>query len=274
VTDRRLTPCNGRVAALSLAGKVAAGRFVAGEARRIAVPLADLRAAPGGARDRQLLFGEEVTVFEDREGWAFVQAARDGYVGYLAAGTLGPARAATHRVAVPATHLYAEEDIRAPDLMHLSFGARLTVTAERRRFWETPEGFVPKPHLRPLDRPFSDPVTVAQIHFGVPYLWGGNSILGIDCSGLVQAALLACGIACPGDSDLQRDAIGAPLEAAAAPARGDLWFWKGHVALVVDEDTLIHANAHHMAVSYEPLRAAELRIAAQDGGPVIARRRL
>ena len=273
MTDRRLTPANGRVAAERLRGQVQADRFTAGEARRVAVPVADLDGSPGGTRDRQLLWGEGVTVYETRDGMAFVEADRDGYVGYVAEVSLGPARAPTHRVAVPATHLYRDEDFKGPDLRHLSFGALVTVEAERRRFWETPEGYIPKAHLRPLDKPFTDPAAVAQLHFGVPYLWGGNSVLGIDCSGLVQAALLACGIAFPGDSDLQR-ALGADLPEGEPLRRGDLVFWKGHVAMAVDDETLIHANAHHMAVAYEGARRAILRIEAQGDGAVLARRRL
>jgi len=131
--------------------------------------------------------------------------------------------------------------------------------------------FVPKPHIRPIERPFSDPVTVAQLFFGTPYLWGGNSAFGIDCSGLVQAAFLACGIDCPGDSDMQMS-MGAP--ASAPYRRGDLLLWKGHVALCVDDEVLIHANAHHMAVAYEPILRAIARIEAQGDGPVTAHRRM
>lgn len=272
--DRRLTPANGRVASYGLAGRVEADRFVPGEAACIARPVVDLLDSPAGKRDRQLLFGEAVTMFEDRAGVAFVQAARDGYVGYIARDALLPPRAATHRVAVRATHLYAAEDMKSADLMRLSFGARLVVTDERRAFFETPDGFVPKKHLRPLSAPFDDPVTIAQLHFGTPYLWGGNSDLGIDCSGLVQAACLACDISCPGDSDLQCAALGEVLAPGTPPRRGDLWFWKGHVGWVVDGDTLLHANAHHMAVAYEPLASARLRIEAQGGGPVIAMKRM
>ena len=272
--DRRLTPANGRVAALHLRGIVTADAYVAGDPATVRLPVADLLASPGGPRDRQLLLGAAVTVYDRRDGWAFVQARADGYVGYLPEAALGPLDAPTHRVATPATHVYEAESFKSPDLLHLSFGARLRVTAERAKFWETEAGFVPKKHLRPLDRPFSDPVTVAQIHFGVPYLWGGNSILGIDCSGLVQAALHACDISCPGDSDLQAQALGAVLPDDAPPQRGDLYFWAGHVALAVDEATLIHANAHHMAVAYEPIAAATLRIEAQGDGPVTLRRRL
>jgi len=271
--DRRLTPANGRVAALSLAGQVVADLYTPGQPRSVIRPVADLLRAPGGARDRQLLFGADVTMFEDRDGWAFVQAAHDGYVGYVASAALGTALAATHHVATPATHIYRDEDFKSPDIAHLSFGARVTVVHEARRFMQTPDGFIPKTHLWPLTKAFTDPAMVAQLHFGVPYLWGGNSVLGIDCSGLVQAALMACGRSCPGDSDLQRAAPGVELAPDAAPQRGDLWFWRGHVGMVADAQTLIHANAHHMAVAYEPLTHAALRIEAQGDGAVLARRR-
>lgn len=270
--DRRLTASNGRVADIALQGEVTAERFTPGEPARILRPVEDLRPAPGAMRDRQLLWGDEVTVYERRDGWAFVRAARDGYVGYLRAEALAAPDPATHRVAVPATLLFEGENLKSRDLAHLSLGARITVLTECRHFWETAEGFIPKKHLRPLDRPLADPVTVAQLFFGAPYLWGGNSILGIDCSGLVQAAHLACDVPCPGDSDLQEAALG--RETYAPPRRGDIWFWKGHVGLVVDEETLVHASGHHMAVVYEPLKAAELRIGAQDGGPVRVKKRL
>jgi cell wall-associated NlpC family hydrolase len=271
--DPRLTPANAHVAHESLRGQVTARRYVAGEPRRVGVPVADLDGAPGGMRDRQLLWGEAVTLLDEREGFAFVQAHRDGYVGYVSEVALAPAREATHRVAVPATHLYRDEDIKGPDLRHLSFGSLVMVEAEGRRFWETPEGYIPKAHLRPLDRPFTDPAAVAQLHWGVPYLWGGNSVLGIDCSGLVQAALLACGIGCPGDSDLQQ-AVGTEIPEGEALRRGDLLFWRGHVAMMVDEATLVHANAHAMAVSYEEAAKAVARIRAQGEGEVVARRRV
>lgn len=269
--DRRLTPANGRVAALHLAGEVAADRYLAGWPASVVRPVVDLCATPDGARDRQLLLGAAVTVFEDREGWSFVQGA-DGYVGYLRSDQLGPSAAPTHSVATLATHAYEAEDFKSRDLMHLPFGARLTVTDERKTFLETSYGFVPKKHLRPLDRPMQDPVTVAQLHFGVPYLWGGNSSLGIDCSGLVSTGLRACGIECPADSDMQREGLGADF--GGDYRRGDLIFWKGHVGMMVDAETLIHANAHHMAVAYEPIAQAILRIEAQGDGPVIAQKRL
>lgn len=273
--DRRLTPANGRVAAQHLQGLVEAARFTDGEPAGIAVPVADLWADPSRrARDRQLLMGEHVRVYDRSGGMAFVAAARDGYVGYVDEAALGPETDATHMVGVIASHLYPRPDIKALAGARLSFGARLQVIGASGAFFETAGGaFVPRAHLRPLARPMTDPASVAQLFFGVPYLWGGNSADGIDCSGLVQAAFLACGTACPGDSDLQETALGAPVPEGSALARGDLVFWQGHVAIAVDAEVLLHANAHHMAVGYEPAAAAIARIEAQgDGAPTSHRR--
>ncbi len=270
MTDRRLTPANTRVA---LAGYASQGqREVRPEPATVCVPVADLRAAPEGARDRQLLWGDGFDVLERIAGWAFGVARRDGYVGYVAEADLGPVSTPTHLISVRATHLYPTDDFKSEAVTSLSFGSRIRVVDERRKFMEVEGGlFVPKPHIRPIERPFSDPITVAQLFFGTPYLWGGNSAFGIDCSGLVQAAFLACGLDCPGDSDMQMN-MGAP--ASAPYRRGDLLFWKGHVALCVDDEVLIHANAHHMAVAYEPILRAIARIEAQGDGPVIAHRRM
>lgn len=273
--DRRLTPANGRVAHVSLQGQVAAERFVTGTSACVTAPLADLLAAPEGARDRQVLMGEAVLVLDRHQGFAFVQAEKDGYCGYLPEAVLGAAREATHWVAAPATHLYRAPDIRAPEVALLSLGARLTIVAEHARFLETAEGlFVPRRQLNAIGDWAQDPAAVAESLLGTPYLWGGNARSGIDCSGLVQTALLACGIACPGDSDLQERALGTALGAGAAARRGDLYFWKGHVAMAVGPDRLIHANGFHMAVGLEGLDNCIARIEAQGEGPVVARRRL
>jgi cell wall-associated NlpC family hydrolase len=210
-------------------------------------------------------------VFEDLDGWAFVQAT-DGYVGYVALDSLRDVLTPTHFVGTAATHAYEAEDFKSTDLYSLPFGARVRVVDERRKFFETNVGFVPKKHLRPLDHPFTDPASIAQLHFGVPYLWGGNSTRGLDCSGLVAASLTACGTPCPADSDMQREGLGANVTYPFA--RGDLVFWQGHVGMMVDGETLIHANAHHMACVYEPIDRAILRIEAQGDGPVLARKRL
>ena len=275
MTDRRLTPANGRVAARELMGRVEAERFVSPEPGSIICPVVDLWSTPDRtSRDRQLLHGDKVDVFERTGGMAFLRASKDGYVGYVEEGAIGPLREATHIVGVPATHLYKTADMKRPAVRHLGFGARLRVVSGTDRFFELDDGlFVPRPHLAPANRAFTDPASVAQLFFGVPYLWGGNSILGIDCSGLVQAACLACHIPCPGDSDLQEAVLGNPLTDETVQ-RGDLYFWKGHVAMAVDGDVLIHANAHHMAVAYERIEDAIGRIEAQGDGSVTSRRRL
>jgi len=263
--DPRLTASNGRVAHLSLRGLVQAERYVPGEAARIRVPLADLLARPDGPRNRQLLRGDAVLVLDRTERHAFVQAAKDGYCGWLDLGAIGPDHAVTHRVIAPATHLYASPSIKRREVGLLSFGSLLAIGAPDGRFAETHDGsFVITAHLAPVAGHQSDPASVAELFLGTPYLWGGNSRNGIDCSGLAQAALLACGIACPGDSDLQFQALGRPLTAAETPRRNDLYFWKGHVALAMDDHRIIHANGNAMAVTIEPAADAIARMAEAE----------
>ena len=238
--------------------------------REIAVPVCDLLRTPDGKRDRQLLMGASVTLLSAQDGWAYVQSTRDNYVGYLRADALCAPTCPSHRVAAPCTHIYSAPDLKSSEVMALSHQSRIAVTGEAGSFMETALGFVPQVHLRPVADLDQDPATVATFYLGTDYLWGGNSRWGIDCSGLVQAALQSCGIACPGDSDLQQT-LG--QEAAAPYQRNDLLFWKGHVALVSDPETMIHANAHAMAVTHEPIAAAIARISAAGDGPVIAHRR-
>lgn len=274
MSDPRLTPVNDRVADARLAAIPEGALPVQGKPCQITQPLADLLRRPGGPRDRQLIFGDTVQSFEDRDGWSFVQADKDGYVGYVASAALGPVRQPSHWVTAAATHAYEAADMKSPDRAGLSFGSQLTARSESDRFIETDLGHIPKVHLASVDTRLTDPVSVARLFLGTPYLWGGNSRFGIDCSGLVQAALLACGLDCPGDSDMQETAIGSAQPPGTTPERGDLLFWKGHVAWVADAQTLLHANAHHMAVTYEPLVPAIARIEAQGDGPVTTHRRI
>lgn len=270
--DRRITPFSGRIALASLSGRVEAEQFTTGEAAEVAVPVADLLTVPGGARDRQVILGEAVTVIDRRDGHAFVQAAKDGYCGWLADGAVGAPTQPTHWVAVPGSHLYAAPRVQAPEIAAITLGSRLHVSGIDGKFAQTPHGWVPEIHLREIGDWLDDPVAVAQGLLGTPYLWGGNSRAGIDCSGMVQAALTACGIACPGDSDMQQS-IGTEVPSNAPLQAGDLLFWKGHVAMAVNGESLIHANGHRMAVTHEGIDDCIARIMAQENRPVSARRR-
>ncbi|PIE12021.1 MAG: NLP/P60 hydrolase [Rhodobacterales bacterium] len=274
MTDRRRLAANDRVAASHLRGQIDAPRFVDGSAAQVHVPVTDLLRAPGGARDRQLLLGAPLTVYETYEGWSFVQA-EDDYVGYVSADSLGAAiQQPTHTVATAATHAYTAPDLKSHERAALPHGARLAVEGINDTWAATPMGHVPVSHLVPLAHRASDPVEVALLYLGTPYLWGGNSIWGIDCSGLVQAACRACGISCPGDSDMQEAELGERLPDGAPLQRGDIVFWRGHVGIMEDDRTLLHANAHAMAVAREDFAGACQRIADQGDGPVTSRRRI
>lgn len=270
--DRRLTPYSGRKALFSLQGQLNAD-FVEGEAFRVNRPVIDLLKSPHGARDRQLLWGDKLLVIDRDQGQAFVQAQKDGFCGWIDETSLQPDYVPTHWVAARASHLYSGPKVQAAEICALPLGAEVQVTGFDGNFAITPQGCIPKMHLRALsDRP-TDPVAVAESLLGTPYLWGGNSHAGIDCSGLAQVSLLACGIAAPGDSD-QQQALGRALPAAEPLQRGDLLFWKGHIALVANDDLMIHANGHTMNVAYEGISAGIQRIIDQNGGPVTHRRRL
>ncbi|WP_226933539.1 NlpC/P60 family protein [Pseudogemmobacter faecipullorum] len=272
MSDPRLTPFSGRMAHVSLRGLISATAYTEGEAARVAVALAPLLNCPGGAVDRQLLWGDGVTVIDQREGHAFVMAAKDGYCGWLAEAALADPRQATHRVISPATHLYPDARVQAPPLTPLYLNALVTVSGAEGAWARTPEGLIPAGHLAPLDQTGADPVALAESLLHSPYLWGGNSAAGIDCSGLVQMAFHAAGRACPADSDLQRS-FGSPLPETADLRRGDLLFWKGHVAIVSGSDQIIHANGYTMSVAYEKLSEAVSRIERHYGGKILARRR-
>ncbi len=271
-SDRRFLRAAFGVAHESLRGRFPARRYVAGRWYRISRPMADLLATPAGARDRQLCFGARFCVLLCKGAWAFGFAECDGYCGWVEKRALGPDFTATHWVAVRASHLYPTPDLRARAVLTLPFLAKVDVKpGGTEAFAQTTAGFVPRAHLKPLAERLPDVVSAARLLLGTPYLWGGNTPFGIDCSGLVQAAYHAAGRACPPDSDLQRAMDGEDIPPGAEQS-GDLIFWPRHVALVAAPGQIIHANAHHMSVVEEPLAEAEARL-AQLGLEVLRRLR-
>jgi cell wall-associated NlpC family hydrolase len=278
--DRRLNAFRPDLADERLRGQVESARFVAGRPARALAPVVDLRAAPrpDAGQLAQLLMGDDVLVFEEAEGWAWVQAMRDGYVGYASAAMLGePADAPTHVVAAPRTFVYPGPDLKLPRAAELSIGCRVTVVdhAEVRgtRYSVLPSGaVVVAAHLAEVDAAVPDYVAVAETLVRTPYLWGGNSGFGIDCSGLVQLSMRMAGRQVLRDSDMQAETVGEPLDPSARLQRGDLMFWKGHVAIVADPATLLHASGHVMQVIAEPLQPAVERIAKVYGGAIGLRR--
>ena len=264
--DPRINPFRPEIAAKHLQGQVEAKHFVEGMRHQVIEPIADVRRAPSheAPLDTQALLGESMMVYETtEEGWAWGQLENDGYVGWLAANALGaPGAAAMHRVAVPRTLGFPGPDIKLPPMTALPMGARLTIVRQDERFAVNAFGWhFPLAHLTPIKARQQDFVAVAETFLAAPYLWGGKTSLGIDCSGLVQVALQAAGVACPRDSDMQELALG-KLSSVASLRRGDLVFWKGHVVIARDSETIIHANAHHMMVAIEPAASAFARIKA------------
>src|SRR5918993_984061 len=257
--DRRITPARADLADERLRQTVEAPRYSTGTLMRVVVPSAPLRPHPSPevSIDTEALMGERVRVYDEHEGWAWGQLESDGYVGYLSAEALGPEHPApTHRVAALRTFVYPGPNLKLPPLQHLSLCAA---------------------HLAPLASHESDFVAVAERFVGVPYLWGGKTSLGLDCSGLIQLSLAAAGMHAPRDTDMQQAALGEPVDLApdlSGLRRGDLVFWKGHMGVMLDETRLLHANGHHMAVAIEPSREAEERIRLNSYGPIVAVKRL
>ncbi|MEI2385555.1 NlpC/P60 family protein [Breoghania sp. JC706] len=283
--DRRITPWRPDLAAARLEGIHEAQRYVEGEPARIVRAIVAMRPEPAPDRslDTELLFGEAVTVYERREGWAWVQSATDNYVGWIAEDALGAIDPApTHRLAELRSFRYPGPELRAPALDCLSIGSHVTVVGEAvtrgTRYALLADGSaVIARHLVPEGTFAPDWVAVAERFLGTPYLWAGRSSIGLDCSSLVQLALAEAGIAAPRDSDMQARELGTALDISAGlPAlrRGDLVFWRGHVGIMRDGETLLHANGHTMTTAMEPLAEAVARIAASEYGAVTAVRRL
>ena len=275
--DPRLTLARADLADARLEGIVPAARFESTTPLRCIAPATALRRdpAPDGEQRDQLLYGEVFDVLEAAGGWAWGQARRDGYVGYVARAALGEAGVApTHRVAALRSYVYAAPDVTSPASGPLSINSLVRVAERHERFVRVPalSGWMPHRHLAPIGQVEPDVAAVAERFVGAAYLWGGREAQGVDCSGLVQQALLAAGRACPRDADLQQS-LG--REATAGDLRrGDLVFWPGHVAIMVDAARIVHANGYHAAVAVEPLAEAVTRIDAARVGQPVAYRRL
>jgi cell wall-associated NlpC family hydrolase len=265
--DPRLTPARPDLAAKYLEGKIAAARFVTGEEFEISDAIAPLREGPSSDATllTQALKGERATIYDrNSEGFSWGQLNSDGYVGWLPDRALAkPGAPPTHKITALKTFAFPGPSIKLPPADTLVMGAMVTVVREDGPFAVTREGwYLPRQHIGSIEHHAEDFVAVAERFTGTPYLWGGKSSFGIDCSGLVQVSLNAAGTGCPRDSDMQQDGLGSALDAAESKKlqRGDLIFWKGHVAIARDADTIVHANAHHMATVIENTREAIARI--------------
>jgi cell wall-associated NlpC family hydrolase len=269
--DPRLHPYKHDIAAAHLKGEVEAEHFVEGKPHRVNEPLTDILSDQmGEARTSQALFGEAFMVYQTEGYWAWGQLMTDGYVGWLSALSLVASDGTdpTHLVSAPLTRA-TDRSIKVLGNGPMPMGAQLRLSNPKIEiggssaiFAQSDAGALPADHLRPLSAPGHDWVAVAELFTNAPYVWGGRSALGLDCSALVQLALQQAGIACPRDSDMQEAQLGHQVERSEGLRRGDLVFWPGHVGLLLDEATLFHANAFAMATVSEPLGNVEDRIGA------------
>ena len=278
--DPRLHAYRPDLADEKLRGQVDASNFVAGSPYRVSRGVLALRSGPSDeARlGSELIFGEGVRVFEIKNGWAWLQNDSDDYVGYAEAEGLSPGPVQpTHRVGVLRTYLYPEPDLKAPVLDLLTMNAPVAVSGSDGPFYALETGgWVWAGHTAAVDSLEEDFAAVALRFLGTPYLWGGRSSVGLDCSGLIQMAFARCGRSVPRDSDMQADALGRPVPwdgDQAVLERGDLAFWPGHVGIWLDSERFLHANAAHMMTVVEPFAGTVSRIRDATGDEVTAVRR-
>lgn len=270
--DKRITPARADLAAAHLKGVVDAPRFSDGERFSICVGRAPLRVRPadGAAQDSELLFGESFTVYDRAHGWAWGQAANDLYVGYVREDALAAPFARDARLTALMAPVFSAADLKTPVRDMLPMNAAVPVLSRDGDYARIgQDAFVHQRHLLPEAE--KDFVAIAERFLGVPYVWGGKTAAGLDCSGLIQTALQAVGKAAPRDTDMMEKALGDAV--ATASCRGDLIFWKGHMGVMLDASRLLHANAFHMAVAIEPLTEAMARI-EKIAGPVTSIKRL
>jgi len=265
--DRRLTPARSDLAASFLKDRVSAERYVDPVDHRCILPSAAIRrdASATAGMDDQVLYGEDFAVLEEREGWCWGFSRADGYVGWVEAGALsGETLKADHKITALRTYLFPEPNFKKPPIALLNLNARFAAGVVEGRFVEARgAGWVTTEHTAPLTEFAGDFVAVAEAHLGAPYLWGGKESLGLDCSGLVQMALMAAGIDVPRDADQQEAALKEMWDDVTADVervRGDIVFWPGHVGILTDSEHLLHANAFTMDVTLEPFAEAERRI--------------
>lgn len=278
--DPRIHAYRADLADERLTDKVKAERYVPGDLSHVHRDSVPLFSEPSfdGELQTEALFGEAVRIFEIRDGWAWGQILTDDYVGYLPLEALSPGLLEpTHRVSSLRTFIYEQANLKSPPIALISMMSPVTVNGRDGDFFELADkGYIYHTHLVPVDEVEVDFVAVAERFVGTPYLWGGRTSLGLDCSALIQIGLLATGQFSRRDSDLQAASLGELLNDTTDLSqlkRGDLVFWKGHIGVMVDETQMLHSNAHHMAVAIEPLEPAVQRIRSNGGGEITALRR-
>ena len=251
--DPRLTPANQNIACSSLRGQIEHTNFVEGQNYQVNVPFVDLLGAPVGERNRQLIYGSKVKYFGKTDGWAFIQNTYDDYVGYVPQETINLETNKTHIVSAPLSHVFSEPNIKAKNIETLPLAAKVSAKTVENGFLEIELGWIPVRQVKLKTEFATNPVEVSKLFLNSPYLWGGNTSLGIDCSGLIQVSMSLCGLRCPGDSDQQLAKLGQNIDIDTTQEKGDILFWKGHVAMCLNSKHLIHAYGPEKKVLIMPI---------------------
>jgi hypothetical protein len=278
--DKRITPFKDGLTDQAFQGLLRAQTFVVGEVMGCGAASSAVRSGPSPKAEQvnQLLFGERFKVIERSRDFVWGQALRDGYVGYVSASDLTRDwLIPTHFISTLRTFVFSEPNLKSSIVCSLSQNALISVSEHEGRFAKIEDlGWVFINHISDFTEFSQDYVSIAHTYLNAPYQWGGRESDGLDCSGLVQQAFYACGHACPRDSDMQSE-LGYPLDIGSdlkGLDRGDLVIWRGHIAIMCDQDHIIHANGYHMKTVIEPLREAVVRIEAAGSGLPTGFRRL
>ena len=267
IFDTRITPIRRDLASTAYKAIVKRKKYVTAKLATVKSAFTPLYSNKGSKLSTQLLYGEECDVFETKNGWSWIQSRRDNYVGYT------PTINLTRKIYKPnskvislRTVIYTKPDIKSVTKGYLSFNSLVEVIKIKGKYSLIKNlGWCPSLDLVKIKSSKFNHIDLSKQYLDTPYLWGGRDSMGIDCSGLVQNLHQINNRPFPRDTDMQEMFVTNEVKYEKDLKAGDLVFWKGHVAMMIDNSNIIHANAFHMKTAIEPLSTAKKRILKSNG---------